>query len=154
MDINILKAELPNLLPKAIQWAEDTEEYIIKQGIALNKTQQADAKTVGVIHPEKIYVLELDIFPLPEDPTLQKAATTLGLLGKNTVGLTLGYGILIKKGLLSRSLLSHECRHVYQYEQEGSVAAFIKAYLASIIEYGYFDSPYEIDARKYEIFQL
>ncbi|UYZ83272.1 hypothetical protein MTZ49_11790 [Entomomonas sp. E2T0] len=151
MDINLLKVELPNLLPKAIKWAEDIEAQIIKHGIALNNAQQADAKAVGVIQPEKIHLLELESFPLPEDPVLQDAATTLGLLGKNTAGLTLGYGILIKKGLLSRRLLSHECRHVYQYEQEGSVAAFLKGYLVSIVEHGYFESPYEIDARKYEI---
>lgn len=154
MDINLLKAELPNLLPKAIQWAEDIEAHIIKQGIALNKSQQLDAKAVGVAQPEKIYLLELENFPLPVDPILQEAATVLGLLGKNTAGLTLGYGILIKKGLLSRKLLSHECRHVYQYEQEGSVAAFLKGYITSIVECGYFESPYEIDAREHEIFLL
>lgn len=154
MEISQLKTALPKLLPKVIQWAEDIEAHIIKNGIALNKAQQVDAKAVGVIQPEKVHILELENFPLPADPILQEAATTLGLLGKNTAGLTLGYGILIKKGLLSRRLLSHECRHVYQYEQEGSVAAFLKGYLASIVEYGYFESPYEIDAREHEIFQL
>lgn len=52
MDINLLKVELPNLLPKAIKWAEDIEAQIIKHGIALNNAQQADAKAVGVIQPE------------------------------------------------------------------------------------------------------
>lgn len=154
MEISQLKTALPKLLPKAIQWAEDIETHIIKHGIALNKSQQVDAKAVGVTQPEKIHLLELENFPLPADPILQEAATTLGLLGKNTAGLTLGHGILIKKWLLSRRLLSHECRHVYQYEQAGSVAAFLKGYLASIVEYDYFESPYEIDAREHEIFQL
>jgi hypothetical protein len=54
-------------------------------------------------------------------------------------GLTLGYAILICHGHMSHRLLSHECRHVAQYEQVGSIAAFLSAYLGAIVQVGYWN---------------
>jgi hypothetical protein len=48
------------------------------------------------------------------------AAIHIGLLGPNTAGRTVGYGIFIAERCTPR-LLAHECRHVYQYEQAGSM---------------------------------
>ncbi|MBV2129714.1 hypothetical protein [Arsukibacterium indicum] len=70
---------------------------------------------------------------------------------EDTIGLTLGYGIYIKQGYLTRRLLSHELRHVHQYEQAGSHEAFLTRYIGDIIRFGYLDSPYEVDARYHEI---
>lgn len=47
-------------------------------------------------------------------------------------------------------LLSHEYRHVHQYEAAGSIAAFLRRYLQQIAEVGYERAPYEIDARQWE----
>ena len=66
------------------------------------------------------------------------------------VGLTLGHSIYICNGHNSPRLLSHECRHVQQYEQAGSIAAYLPKYLEQIARYGYFDAPYEVDARAHE----
>ena len=66
------------------------------------------------------------------------------------VGLTLGYSIFAVKGYLSRRLLSHECRHVYQYETYGSIAQFLPVYLDQIIAFGYEGAPLEQDARANE----
>lgn len=151
MDIDFIKSHLPLLLPKAIAWAEETESYVIKHGKALNQQQISDAHLVGVKHPEKIYTLELASFPLPDDALLQQVATALSFLGENTAGLTLGHAILIKQGAFSRRLLSHECRHVYQYEQLGSIAHFFEKYFLSVLSEGYFDSIYEKDARQHEL---
>lgn len=47
--------------------------------------------------------------------------------------------------------VSHELRHVHQYEQHGSIAAFLRVYLRQIVEVGYANAPLEADARAHEI---
>jgi hypothetical protein len=89
--------------------------------------------------------------PLPEDPALRSAAVAAGLLGPRAVGLTLGHSIFICHGYKDRRLLSHELRHVHQYEQHGSIAAFLQVYLEQIVEVGYANAPLEADARAHEI---
>ena len=89
--------------------------------------------------------------PLPADPLLRQAALQTGLLGPDMAGLTLGHGIYIRRGCLTALLLSHECRHVHQYEQAGSIAAFLPVYLQQIVRFGYFDAPYEVDGRAHEL---
>lgn len=66
-------------------------------------------------------------------------------------GLTLGYSILICRGHKTRRLLSHELRHVFQYEQHGSIAAFLPVYLMQIATVGYQSAPFEQDARAHEL---
>jgi hypothetical protein len=67
------------------------------------------------------------------------------------VGLTLGHGIYVCDGHFSNRLISHECRHVHQYEEAGSIRAFLPLYLQQIAEYGYEGAPYEVDARDHEV---
>jgi hypothetical protein len=67
------------------------------------------------------------------------------------VGLTLGYSVLICQGHDSLRLLSHEFRHVHQYEQAGSIAAFLPGYLEQIAILGYANSTFEVDASAHEI---
>ena len=83
---------------------------------------------------------------------LKQAAIETGLLGPHMAGLTLGYSILICHGQFTVRLLSHECRHVYQYETFGSIAAFLPAYLQQIAEVGYDKAEFELDARAHEFF--
>jgi hypothetical protein len=101
----------------------------------------------------QITVLTVDQLPLPEDPELRAAALETGLLGPDMIGLTLGYSILICRGHLKRSVLSHECRHVAQYESAGGIASFLPIYLASIVKpgVGYWNSAFEQEARAYEL---
>lgn len=67
------------------------------------------------------------------------------------VGLTLGYAVLICRGHeASPRFLSHEFRHVHQYEAAGSIASFLPGYLQQIIAYGYPHAPSELDARAHE----
>jgi hypothetical protein len=63
-------------------------------------------------------------------PTLiGRLASTLGWHTPCMIGLTLGHSILIVRGYMGNRLVSHECRHVYQYEIHGSIAAFLPVYL-------------------------
>ena len=52
---------------------------------------------------------------------------------------------------MCRRLLSHECRHVFQYEQAGSIALFLPLYLDAIVRVGYENCPFEQDARAHEL---
>ena len=61
-----------------------------------------------------------------------------------------GHTVFIKQGHDTARLLAHEFRHVFQYEQAGSIAAFISMYLQQIVEYGYDNAPSEKDAEQYE----
>jgi hypothetical protein len=145
-----LKAVLPAILPRAIVWAEAQERHILNSGISLNAQLSGVALGVGVRHPEKVFLLEVENLPLPVDPDLRQAALETNLLGPRTVGLALGYGIYLRKGYGTVRLISHELRHVHQYEEAGSIAAFLPIYLVQIADVGYENSPYEIDARRHE----
>lgn len=145
-----LQAALPHLLPKAIAWAEACAAETAHTGIALDETRLAIARRVGVVQPELIRITLVPRLPQPDDPELLQAARLTGLLGPNMAGLTLGYGIYICHGQDSIRLISHECRHVHQYEQAGSIATFLPIYLQQIATVGYPNAPYEIDARAHE----
>lgn len=146
-----LRSALPSLLPKAIAWAEERATEIASSGLPLDSKDLSLAQRVCVARPELIRVLVVNRLPLPSDPQLQHAALATGLLGPGMVGLTLGHGIYLCHGHISARLLSHECRHVYQYEQAGSVAAYLPVYLQQIVDFGYTNAPFEIDARNHEI---
>jgi hypothetical protein len=145
-----LQAALPRLLPRAIAWANEREAEILRNGVLLNATGVAVARSVGVVSPELIRILLVQELPLPEDAELRQAAILTGLLGPEMVGLTLGYGIYICRGHESIDLLAHECRHVYQYERTGSIGSFLPLYLQQIVTLGYKDAPLEVDARAHE----
>lgn len=146
-----LAAVLPRLLPKAIEWAEQKSSEILAAGESLSGSGIELARRVGVANPEKIRICAFRSPPLPDDEELRGVALQVGLLGPDMIGLTLGYGILIREGHHTHRLVSHECRHVYQYETAGSISNFLPGYLLQIAEFGYYNAPYEKDARDHEI---
>lgn len=146
-----LKVDLPILLPKAISWSEEQARRVAKSGRTLNIHEQRIAKVVGVAQPEKIRIALVDTLPMPEDLNLRSAALQTGLLGSSMVGLTLGYSIFVCRGHETLRLVSHEFRHVYQYEQAGSIAAFLPGYLEQVVQVGYDNTAFEKDARAHEL---
>lgn len=149
-----LKKDLPLLLPGAIAWAKARAEEVATNGNALTEVELDIARSVGVQRPALIRVDIVDTLPLPEDPMLRAAALQTGLLGPDMVGLTLGYSVLICRGHETRRLLSHELRHVYQYESNGGIAAFLPVYLQQIVTFGYSNAPFEKDAKAHEMHNL
>ena len=150
MSIDLASA-LPSLLPRAIAWAQGVANAVLASGISLEPAALALARRVGVLKPEQIRIGVVHELPLPSDTALRQAALQTGLLGPNMIGLTLGYGVLIRNGHQTEPrLLSHEFRHVYQYEAAGSIAAFLSGYLQQIVAFGYFNAPLEADARAHE----
>ncbi len=145
-----LQAALPLLLPRVIVWAETQARQVATLGIVLAQREQELAREVGVAEPERIRLYLIDTLPSPEDPDLRAAALQTGLLGPNMVGLTLGHCVFVCNGHRTSRLLSHEFRHVYQYEQAGSIAAFLPGYLDQIVRFGYDNAAFEKDARAHE----
>jgi hypothetical protein len=146
-----LAAALPALLPRAIAWAEARSRSAQAEGVPLDGAGQSLARSVGVRNPEKIRVIVVDEMPLPNELELRAAALLAGLLAPDTLGLTLGYAVFIRRGHQTRMrLLSHEFRHVYQYESAGTIASFLSVYLQEIVAYGYVSAPSELDARAHE----
>ena len=146
-----LAASLPTLLPRAVAWAEVQSSAALANGITLKPPELELARSVGVVRPQNIRIGVVDRLPMPTDTALREAAVQTGLLGPGMIGLTLGYAVLICHGHeASPRLLSHEFRHVYQYEAAGSIAAFLPGYLQQIVAFGYFNAPFEADARTHE----
>jgi hypothetical protein len=148
--MNLLQ-ELPKLLPGAIAWAAARAARAAEIGESLTPLEQDIARSVGVAEPERVRVEIVERLPLPEDAALRAAALQAGLLGPNMTGLTLGHSIFICRGHKTRRLLSHELRHVHQYEQAGSIAAFLPIYLRQVLEVGYHSAQFEADARAHEL---
>jgi hypothetical protein len=142
---------LASLLPAVIAWAEQREIEIINSGWPLSELELSLAKQVGVAYPERIRYIYVPQLPTPNDSALREFARDNGLLGPEMKGLTLMYGIYFCQGHHSKRLLLHECRHVHQYEQAGSIASYLPKYLREVIQFGYVNAPYEIDARAHEV---
>jgi hypothetical protein len=116
----------------------------------LNFEQLNWASDVGVQKTSKIRMVLVPNIIEPENEELKQAAAECGLITEKK-GMTFGYTFFIKEGCYSKELVSHELRHVYQYEIHGGIECFLPKYLASVAEDGYPDSKYEIDARNYEL---
>ncbi|RQU14753.1 hypothetical protein DF153_04300 [Burkholderia cenocepacia] len=141
---------LPSALPAAVVWAEAEAARGLALGAPLTPGQADDARTVGVAQPDRIRVMAVERMPFPDTPTLAAIARDTGLLSPATIGLTLGHAVYVLRGQDTRRLLTHEFRHVHQYEAAGSIGAFLARYLHEIATVGYHDAPLEADARQHE----
>src|ERR1019366_4683372 len=119
-----LGAELPQLLPLAVEWAQSQEAAILATGRPLTDAESKLAAAVGVREPDRVRIRIVQQLPRPQHSALRAAAEQTGLLGPNMVGITFGHGIYVREQAFSNRLVSHELRHVYQYEEAGSIAAF------------------------------
>lgn len=151
MDIQTL---LPILVPKAIAWAQGQSDLILRNGVPLTEKERTLAAHVGIAQPGLVRILYVSELPIPQEPLLREVADATGLIGPNMAGLTLGYGIFIVDRHADVRLISHELRHVQQYESLGGIDAFMPVYLAQIASVGYYNAPREQDARAYEVHMI
>jgi hypothetical protein len=145
-----LLAALPRLLPEAVRWVEAQEREILRDGVPLTERHREFAVAVGVGQPALVRVKIVMELPLPSGAELRNAAIQTGLIGSNTHGMTFGHGVLLRTEYATERLLSHELRHVHQYEAAGSIDAFLSTYLRQIVTVGYERAALEVDARAYE----
>lgn len=81
-----------------------------------------------------------------------KLAKLVGRLnGQQAWAITLGQTTYysVSKKLVTPEWCRHEDRHKAQYREEGTFK-FIVKYLWYLVRYGYYNNPYEIDARRHE----
>jgi hypothetical protein len=142
--------QLAKLLPAAIAWAEQEAADGAKVGRKLTQAEEGLARRVGVAHPEQVRVALVGALPMPDTDALRAAANQVGMFGPEMAGLTLGHTVFMRRGDESVRLLSHELRHVHQYEQGGSIADFLPRYLLQVVQHGYASAPYEQDASAHE----
>jgi hypothetical protein len=144
-------AESAQVTARAIEWAQAQASAALQTGKPLPANLQAIAKGNGVKLPQNIRLVVVDEIPLPKEQPLAGAAAKLGLASSWAAGLTLGYAVIVAKGYESDPrILSHELRHVAQYEACGGIPGFLGVHLADMLERGYQDSRFEVDARAHE----
>ena len=140
---------LNELLPLACEWAEQRQEHILENGIALTESQLDDARLVGVSRPEKVRLLKVDRMPWPEDPMLLSIGEQAGFFTDDTEGLAIGYGIFVKSNRWQdRRLVVHELVHVSQCERLGGISQFLQEYVTECLTDGYDGGPLENEARE------
>jgi len=145
--MNLLSKSLPLLLPFAVRWAEGQETKILRDGVPLSDEQTAIARRMGVSNPERIRLLKVATIPIHGHFMLRWAAKISGLFSPDISGMSLRYGIFIRKEYwMDPYLLAHECVHTAQYERLGGVGNFLKAYLKECLEIGYPEAPMEQEA--------
>lgn len=140
-------ALLPLATPAVAAWSAWQQRRILQHGQSLTAAEREVATAVGVNEPRRIRVLLVDRIPFPGGGVLDRLALRFGLPGPHVDGLTLGHGIFLRRHAATLRLLAHECRHVQQFEQAGSLRAFLRDYLRQVARHGYEDAPFEIDAR-------
>jgi uncharacterized protein DUF4157 len=150
-----LAAQLPMLAPRAVAWAEQLAKGAAHEGAPLSPALKALARRAGVRDPDRVRLVVLDQIPLPEEPLLKAAALKVGLSSSDAAGMTLGPAVFLRRGYEKDvRVLSHELRHVAQYEACGGIAGFLAVHLADLVAFGYEDSPFEVDARAHEVAAL
>ena len=144
---NLLLRLLPAILPLAVNWAKRRESAILSSGKPLDERELAAAAFVGVAHPERIRILEVERIPLPKMPLLNLAARLTGLMSENTAGMALRYGIYVRREYSGNlHLIAHECVHTARYERFGGFTPFLRQYIRECLEVGYLNSPLEREA--------
>jgi hypothetical protein len=134
-------------MPLIVRWAEAAEERILREGDPLSRQSQADALAMGVGRPGKIRLLRVSHVPLPGEPFLGWMAGKLGLPFFSAAGMSLRYGIFVRREFWGdRHLIAHECVHSAQYERLGGFRPFLARYLEECLEHGYAAAPLEREA--------
>jgi hypothetical protein len=124
---------------------------VMGAGRVATPAEQAIARSVGVRDAARIRIAVVDGIDLPEGPLMRRAGALAGLDRVAADGLTLGYAVVLRRGEEANPrLLSHEFRHVAQYEACGGIAPFLASHLGHLLAVGYERSPFEADAEAHE----
>ena len=147
----IISDDLQRLLPLAVRWAEEQERKILDNGYALSRPYIQIANEIGIEQPEKIRIWEVDDIPLPSHSELKEIALAAELISPNTIGLTMGHGIFVRKDCQNdQRLIVHELVHTMQYERMGGFMPFLSRYLQECLSVGYQHAPMEQEATRIE----
>jgi hypothetical protein len=167
--------EVSQRLPTMMQWMRQMEEDILASGDPLDEFTARIAAFVGVRRPEKVRLRIYDKVPLlldadgtpmdwgisAYDPDLHEEAGQVERVSFGPeesllpLAMSTGYGIgvasrvcLANYGHSWRKVVAHELVHVGQSERFESLEDFWRQVSAFKVQYGYEDSPFEVEAYK------
>lgn len=139
------------ILPPYIEWATETEAKGMATGVALDEKQLLIAREIGLSQPEKVRLVYVDAVPFPYDNLLLKTVgEAVGFIGDGIINnaQVFGYAIYVRKDYpLTTPKLAHELVHVLQIERS-TLAQVISQHFTDMLDYGYADSPLEVEAFK------
>jgi hypothetical protein len=139
-------AWVERIYPGVVAWFSQGEVSMLAQGRVLTPKESAAASRAGVKSPEKIRVIALKSFPMPQDATTRNELTALGVGSNEAVGRVMGYAVLLKPESASDTeTMSHEFVHIAQQERLGR-NGFIKRWLVEMKMVGYRRAPLELEA--------
>jgi hypothetical protein len=149
MDRQSLLGQFDALLPVAAEWAAEEEQRALREGVPLSSQEMADAKGAGVLEPERVRLLRVEVVPVPTNPMLRAAAEAIHFLTPETRGLTLRYAIFVRWDCWrERPIIAHELVHTAQYERLGGILPFLRQYLSECLTIGYANAPMELEAAR------
>lgn len=149
MECETLVDQFESVLPLAAEWAGEQEQQILREGKPLSPDQLADARAAGVAEPQRVRLLPVQKIPAPPDALTVAASREVASLPTTPSGLTLGYGVFIRRGCeQDRRLIAHELAHVSQYERLGGIVPFLRDYLSQCAMFGYRQAPLEQEAEE------
>jgi len=135
------------MLPFAIWWVRHNEKIALRMGRKLCDEELEWAKQIGILHPEKIRILNVATIPTPAPNFIEKLIQRKGYPAGSAAGMCMRYGIYAKETYAHRkSLIAHELVHTHQFERLGGIWHFLKTYLQETMLLGYANSPLEIEA--------
>jgi len=147
MNRKTLIKQFDKLLPLATTWASAVEHRILREGVPLAEESLIDARKIGVREPGRVRLLALARAPAPSNLTLRTAAAAIQFLTPATRGLSLRYGIFVRRDCWGdRTLIAHELVHTAQYERLGGIEPFLRQYLYECLTIGYPAAPMEQEA--------
>lgn len=139
-------AKIDRLFPRALEWYEAVNADLLPKGRPLIAPEIDLAYRMGVTNPEKVRLVILETFPMPNDPELLAEARRHGMGSWLEGGRANGYLVMLKPRVAgNKGVLAHELVHVAQYERMGR-HAFLLRYLTELEMLGYPRSPLEIEA--------
>jgi hypothetical protein len=148
MDRQSLIAQLAALLPLAVEWAAEQEQWILREGVPLSEPELDDARAAGVQEPKRVRLLKVESIPSPAHPMLKAACAVTNFIPAAPRGLTVRYGIFLRSDCWrDRTIIAHELVHTAQYERLGGILPFLSKYLLECATIGYAQAPMEQEAR-------
>jgi len=136
------------VFPLAVQWARRRERDALRHGRPLRPEEMRLARRMGVREVQKIRIVETERIPMPGAGFLGMAAHWTGFHQSDPWGLSLGYGVFVRRGWPGsrEQLLAHEFVHTAQYERCGGMRPYLVRYLRECLTLGYAESPMEQEA--------
>jgi len=141
------QAEIQELLPSLVAWAEQMETKALSEGTPLSDVLKNMATILGIKAIDSVKIYSVDTIPKPDNPRIVQLAAAFGLSFTDSTGMTFGHAIFVRRSHVQDVyLLTHELVHVRQYEWAGSIGLYLQEYVKQLIDFQYQNMPFESEA--------